>query len=70
MTGIASSSRIHTPRSRAIRGTDDSPPPTRTANPRSPSRITPTSEMQLISGALQRWAHAEIEILCLRGRSE
>ena len=39
---------------------------------RSPARrrgCTPTSEMQLISGALQRDAHAEIEILCLRGRS-
>ena len=50
MTGIASSSRIQTPRSRAMRGTDESPPPTSTANPFSPSRITPTSEMQLISG--------------------
>ena len=70
MTGIASSSRIQTPRSRAMRGTDESPPPTSTAKPFSPLRIAPTSEMQLISGALQRCAHAEIEILCLRGRSE
>ena len=53
-----------------MRGTDESPPPTSTAKPFSPSRITPTSEMQLISGALQRCAQAEIEILCLRGRSE
>ena len=29
----------------------------------------PISEMQLISGALQRSAHAAIEYLCLRGRS-
>ena len=28
----------------------------------------PISEMQLISGALQRSAHAEIEYLCFRGR--
>ena len=33
MTGIASSSRIQTPRSRAMRGTDESPPPTSTAKP-------------------------------------
>ena len=38
-------------------------------SPGSPSRSAPTSEMQLISGALQREAQAEIEILCLRGRS-
>ena len=68
-TGIASSGRTNTPRSRAIRGTDESPPPTSTPKPGSPSRNTPTSEMQLISGALHREAQAEIEILCLRGRS-
>ena len=54
--------------SRAIRGTDERPPPTRTAKPSRPSWIAPTSEMQLISGALQRSAQAEIEYLCLRGR--
>src|SRR5438477_13074573 len=53
----------------AIRGTELKPPPTRTAKPSTPSFTVPTSEMQLISGALQRSAHAEIEYLCLRGRS-
>ena len=52
----------------AIRGTDESPPPTRTAKPSRPSLTVPISEMQLISGALQRSGQAEIEYLCLRGR--
>ena len=65
----ASSFGIHTPMSRAIRGTDESPPPTTTPKPSRPSSCTtPISEMQLISGALQRSAQAEIEYLCLRGR--
>ena len=37
--------------------------------PSTPS-VTPTSETQLISGALQRSAQAAIVILCLRGRFE
>src|SRR4051794_3543623 len=54
---------------RAMRGTDESPPPTITPNPSRPSSvIVPISEMQLISGALQRSAQAEIEYLCFRGR--
>jgi hypothetical protein len=53
-----------------MRGTDESPPPTSTPKPSSPSRIAPTRPMQLISGAAQLSAHAVIEILCLRGRSE
>ena len=51
-----------------MRGTDASPPPTCTANPSRPSFSTPTSETQLISGALQRSAQLAIEYLCLRGR--
>ena len=54
--------------SRAIRGTDERPPPTWTAKPSRPSLSVPISEMQLISGALQRSAQAEIEYLCFRGR--
>ena len=53
-----------------MRGTDESPPPTRTAKPSRPRGPTPTSAMQLISGALQWSAQAAIVILCLRGRSE
>ena len=66
---MASSAGTHTPRSRARRGTVESPPPTRTANPSRPSRTTPISEMQLISGMSHWSGHAEIVILCLRGRS-
>ena len=51
-----------------MRGTDESPPPTSTAKPSRPSWTTPTSEMQLISGALQRSGQLAIEYLCLRGR--
>ena len=58
------------PRSRAIRGTDESPPPTSTPKPSSPSRSAPTRPTQLISGAAHASAHAVIAILCLRGRSE
>ena len=66
---FASSFGTKTPMSCAIRGTEESPPPTRTAKPSRPSLATvPISEMQLISGALQRSAQAEIEYLCLRGR--
>ena len=65
---FASSFGTKTPMSRAIRGTDESPPPTRTAKPSRPSWTVPISEMQLISGALQRSAQAEIEYLCFRGR--
>ena len=39
-TGIASSLRTNTPRSRAIRGTEESPPPTLIAKPSSPSWMT------------------------------
>ena len=63
-----SSVGTNTPRSRAMRGTDASPPPTSTAKPSRPSLTTPTSEMQLISGALQRSGQLAIEYLCLRGR--
>ena len=69
-TSSASSFGTKTPRSRASRGTDESPPPASTAKPSRPSWIAPTSEMQLISGALQRSRQAEMVILCLRGRSE
>ena len=55
--------------SRAIRGTEESPPPTTHGEALAAvSCTTPISEMQLISGALQRSAQAEIEYLCLRGR--
>ena len=67
---FASSLGMKTPMSFAIRGTEERPPPTWTAKPSRPSSCTvPISEMQLISGALQRSAHAAIEYLCLRGRS-
>ena len=65
---FASSLGTKTPSSRAIRGTDERPPPTSTAKPSRPSETCRSSEMQLISGALQRSAQAEIEYLCLRGR--
>ena len=53
-----------------MRGTDESPPPTRTAKPSAPSWMTPTRAMQLISGALHWSGQAAIVILCLRGRFE
>ena len=65
---FASSFGTKTPMSRAIRGTDERPPPTWTAKPSRPALSVPISEMQLISGALQRSAQAEIEYLCFRGR--
>src|SRR2546423_1681942 len=57
-TAIASSFGTNTPRSRAMRGTEESPPPTLTAKPSTPSCTAPISAMQLISGALQRSAQA------------
>ena len=53
-TSTASSLGTKTPRSRAMRGTEESPPPTSTPKPSRPSWSAPTSAMQLISGALQR----------------
>src|SRR5712692_2796727 len=69
-TSTASSFGTKTPMSRASRGTEESPPPTRTAKPSRPSLTAPIREMQLISGALQRSAQAAIVYLCLRGRVE
>ena len=54
-----------TPRSRAIRGTEESPPPTRRAKPSRPSCCAPMSAMQLISGALHCAAQAAIVYLVL-----
>src|SRR4051812_37275701 len=65
---FASSLGTKTPMSFAIRGTEERPPPTATAKPSRPSLTVPTSETQLISGALQRSAQAAIEYLCFRGR--
>ena len=65
---FASSFGMKTPMSRAMRGTEERPPPTCTAKPSRPSWTVPISEMQLISGALQRSGQAAIEYLCLRGR--
>lgn len=54
-----------------MRGVDDSPPPTRTANPSrppfGPGWRAPTNAMQLISGALHWSVQDAIVILCLRG---
>jgi hypothetical protein len=68
-TSIACSRGTNTPMSREMRGTEESPPPTRTGKPSRPSTTAPTRAMQLISGALQACAQAEMVILCFLGRS-
>ncbi|SRR6266851_930509 len=70
ITANASSRGTNTPRWRESRGVEDWPPPTLTANPsRSLFRVA-ISATQLISGALHWYAHEEMVILCLRGKSE